>query len=108
VARELGRDWHTVNDAVLTDGEALLDADTDRVGQVTARGCTRPSSLGSGFGDGSCGPPPSSTYRLVCSLMWCLVGVALNRPPGWPHKATSGARMWSGRRWTSPAHIGQC
>jgi transposase len=38
VARELDCDWHTVNDAVLASGEALLEADTDRVGQVTALG----------------------------------------------------------------------
>lgn len=38
VARELGCDWHTVNNAVLAYGEALLDADVDRVGQVTALG----------------------------------------------------------------------
>lgn len=38
VARELDCDWHTVNDAVLAYGEALLEADTDRIGQVTALG----------------------------------------------------------------------
>ena len=38
VARELDCDWHTVNNAVLAYGEALLEADTDRVGQVTALG----------------------------------------------------------------------
>ena len=38
VARELGCDWHTVNNAVLAYGEALLEADVDRVGQVTALG----------------------------------------------------------------------
>ena len=29
VARELGCDWHTVNDAVLAYGGALIDADVD-------------------------------------------------------------------------------
>lgn len=38
VAEELGCAWHTVNDAVVAYGEALLDADTDRIGQVTALG----------------------------------------------------------------------
>lgn len=38
VAKELGCDWHTVNNAVLAYGEALLDADVDRIGQVTALG----------------------------------------------------------------------
>ena len=38
VAGELGADWHAVNDAVIAYGQALLDADDDRVGQVTALG----------------------------------------------------------------------
>ncbi|MFN8103935.1 MAG: transposase [Acidimicrobiia bacterium] len=38
VAKELGCDWHTVNDAVVAYGEALLEADTERVGQVDAVG----------------------------------------------------------------------
>ena len=38
VADELGCDWHTVNDAVVAYGEALLDADVDRVGAVDALG----------------------------------------------------------------------
>lgn len=38
VAGELGCDWHTVNDAVVSYGEALLEADTDRVGDLDALG----------------------------------------------------------------------
>jgi transposase len=38
VAGELGCDWHTVNDTVVAYGEALLDADTERIGGVTALG----------------------------------------------------------------------
>ena len=38
VAGELGCDWHTVNDAVMAWGQALLDADGDRIGGVTALG----------------------------------------------------------------------
>jgi transposase len=37
VARELGCDWHTVNDAVIAYGTALVD-DPGRVGDVTALG----------------------------------------------------------------------
>lgn len=37
VARELGCDWHTVNDIVLTYGRALLDV-PDRLGEVIALG----------------------------------------------------------------------
>ena len=36
VVDNLGCDWHTVNDAVIGYGEALLDADTDRIGTVRA------------------------------------------------------------------------
>ena len=38
VAAELGADWHAVNDAVMAYGQALLDADEDRVGAVEALG----------------------------------------------------------------------
>ena len=38
VAAELGCDWHTVNRAVVAWGEALLAADTARVGAVSALG----------------------------------------------------------------------
>jgi transposase len=38
VADDLGCDWHTINDAVIGYGEALLDADTGRVGQLDALG----------------------------------------------------------------------
>ncbi len=38
VAKELGTDWHTVNNAVIGWGGALIDADTNRVGAVTAVG----------------------------------------------------------------------
>lgn len=38
VANELDCDWHTVNDAVLTYGRALLDADRKRLNRTTAIG----------------------------------------------------------------------
>lgn len=38
VAGELGCDWHTVNDTVVSYGEALLEKDTERIGDVTALG----------------------------------------------------------------------
>lgn len=38
VARELGADWHAINDAVIAYGQALLDADVDRIGAVEALG----------------------------------------------------------------------
>jgi transposase len=38
VATELGADWHSINDAVIAYGTALLDADEGRVGAVEALG----------------------------------------------------------------------
>lgn len=38
VAAELACDWHTVNDAVIAFGQALLAADLDRVGRTDALG----------------------------------------------------------------------
>ncbi len=38
VARELGCDWHTVNKEVIRWGQALLEADEDRIGAVEAVG----------------------------------------------------------------------
>jgi transposase len=38
VAAELACDWHTVNDAVVTYGEALLEADRKRLNQTSAIG----------------------------------------------------------------------
>jgi transposase len=38
VARELNCDWHTVNDAVTTYGEALLEADKKRLNRTSAVG----------------------------------------------------------------------
>ena len=38
VARELGCDWHTINDTVIAYGEALIDDDPGRIGEVTALG----------------------------------------------------------------------
>ena len=38
LARMLGTDWHTVNDTVIRYGEALLDADIERIGPTRALG----------------------------------------------------------------------
>jgi len=44
VVTELGCDWHSVNDAVVSYGEALLTADVDRGGHVDALGLSRVDS----------------------------------------------------------------
>ena len=38
IADELGCDWHTVNDAVIAYGTALVDDDPERIGEPTAVG----------------------------------------------------------------------
>ena len=38
IAVELGCDWHTINDAVIAYGTALVDDDPDRIGAVNALG----------------------------------------------------------------------
>ncbi|MCC5951543.1 MAG: ISL3 family transposase [Acidimicrobiia bacterium] len=38
LATELGRSWHTINDAVIAYGDALLRADVERIGAVWALG----------------------------------------------------------------------
>ncbi len=38
VAEELGCDWHTVNKEIVRWGDALLEADVSRFGQVVAVG----------------------------------------------------------------------
>jgi transposase len=90
VARELGCDWHTVNNAVLAYGEALLDADVDRIGQVTALGMDETLFARIGRWRRQQWSTSIVDVRQVFSSMWCLVGAAPNRPPGWPNADRSG------------------
>jgi transposase len=48
VAAELSCDWHTVNEAVLTYGEALLEADRKRLNQTSAIGLDETSFVREG------------------------------------------------------------
>ncbi|MPZ54609.1 MAG: hypothetical protein GEU79_18100 [Acidimicrobiia bacterium] len=57
-------------------------------------GWTRRCSLGWDGGGACCGRLPSSTSLEACCWMWFPVGAAPNRLPGWPLKATTGARRW--------------
>ena len=64
VAAELGCDWHTVNNEVVRWGEALLGADTDRIGEVGAVGIDKKRcSGGKAGGEPSSGAPLSSTWE---------------------------------------------
>ena len=63
VAAELGCDWHTVNNEVVRWGEALLGADTDRIGEVQAVGIDKKRcSGGKAGGAPKSGAPLSSTW----------------------------------------------
>ena len=64
VAAELGCDWHTVNNEVVRWGEALLGADTDRIGEVGAVGIDKKRcSGGKAGGAPRFGAPLSSTWE---------------------------------------------
>ena len=64
VAAELGCDWHTVNNEVGRWGEALLGADTDRIGEVGAVGIDKSRcSGGKAGGAPRFGAPLSSTWE---------------------------------------------
>ena len=64
---ELGCDWHTVNDAVIAYGTALVDDDPTGSVSRPRSGSMRPCSPGSGGGGRSCGRPRSSTSAPVNS-----------------------------------------
>ena len=64
VAAELGCGWHTVNNEVGRWGEALLEADTDRIGEVGAVGIDKKRcSGGKAGGAPKSGAPLSSTWE---------------------------------------------
>ena len=73
VARELECDWHTVNDTVLGYGRALLEADTTRVGEVTALGLDE--TLFGRFGQWR-------TQAWATSIVDVTAGVLLDMVPG--------------------------
>ena len=63
VAAELGCGWHTVNNEVVRWGEALLGADTDRIGEVGAVGIDKKRcSGGKAGGEPRFGALLSSTW----------------------------------------------
>ena len=76
VARELGCDWHTVNDAVIAYGTPLVE-DPDRIGEVDALGLDetlfcrqgrwRTQQWCTSIVDVSAGRPSSSTSSLVAA-----------------------------------------
>ncbi len=69
VAKDLGCDWHTVNDAVIAYGTALVD-DEDRIGDVTALGLDETLFCRVGPWRAKPGPPRSSTFTRANSSTW--------------------------------------
>ena len=65
VAAELSCDWHTVNDAVLTYGEALLEADRKRMNRTSAIGLDETSFVRLGTGSEEFVLPIRSTIRSI-------------------------------------------
>ena len=84
VAAELGCDWHTVNRAVLAWGEALLAADTARVGAVEALGLDETLF-------GRCGPWRTRTW--CTSIVNVAEGQLLDSVPG---RDAAGPTWWLG------------
>ena len=90
VALELGCDWHTVNNAVIAWGEALIDADTERVGQVSAVGLDE--TLFGRFGkwkrrEWATSIVDVNTGQLIDMIegrtAWQVIAWFAGRPPGW-------------------------
>ena len=72
VAMELGCDWHTVNDAVIAYGSALVD-DGDRIGSPTALGLDETLFMREG---------PRRHQRWSTSIVDVEAGVLLDVVPG--------------------------
>ena len=72
VAAELDCDWHTVNDAVITYGEALLEADRKRLNQTSAIGLDETSLRPTRAATSTpASPRPWPTWRTTRSSTSC-------------------------------------
>jgi hypothetical protein len=105
VALELGCDWHTVNDAVIAYGTALVD-DPARIGEPTA--LTRPCSVVKDRGANSAGRRRSSMSASDASSTSSLAAAVLSRAGGWPPGATNGGHASPGRLSTCRGRIELC
>ena len=108
VAGELACDWHTVNDAVVAYGEALVDDDQARIGTPRAVGLdetlfNRPARSTRRRGR----PRSSMSPTRACWTSW-RVETPGRRASGLPPAGPSGWRRSSGRRWTCRARIARC
>ena len=90
VARELGCDWHTINDTVMAYGTALVDDDPDRIGAVEALGLDEVLFVREG---------PWRTQAWSTSVVDVAAGQLLDVVPG---RSAAGACAWMagrGQEW---------
>ena len=108
VAGELGCAWHTVNATVVTYGEALLEADVERFGAVSALGLDEVLMVRLGT---------YRTQQFSTQLVDVARGQLLDVVPG---RSSAGPMAWLAEQgpafrdaiatapWTSPAPTGGC
>ncbi len=109
VAVELGCDWHTVNDAVIAYGTALVE--TTPTASVSRRpwGWTRRCSSGKGRGAASVVDLDRRRRRRPAARRRRLVERRASRAAGWPpERRVAGASDRAGRRWICPGPTGRC
>ena len=94
MARELGCDWHTVNDAVLAYGGVLVD-DPGRFGSIAALGLDEVLFVRDG---------PFHRPHFSTSIVDVGRGQLLDVVPG---RSGVGPRVWLAEQGSSPARIGR-
>jgi transposase len=100
VAKELGYDWHTVNNAVLSWGAALVD-EPGRYGSVVALGLDEVLFVRRGSSIARSSRPASATSWLGSSSILFLVAVPSCPTSGSRTRARPGARRCATAPWTS-------
>ena len=75
VADALGCDWHTINDAVVAYGEALVDADDDRIPTVRALSLDETRSWCERSSDSDIGDHRKPTWGRVLDRRWLRLAV---------------------------------
>ena len=97
VAKELDCDWHTVNDAVITYGEALLGADRRRLNQTSAIGLDETSFVKLGGHHTSYATTVTDVeHRRIIDILASrnfvdVAGFLYQQPEAWKERITFGA-----------------
>ena len=107
VAVDLGCDWHTVMDAVVHYGTALIE-DPTRIGSVTAIGLDEVLFCRSGPFKRRAWSTQVVEVAAVSCWMLCLVATLPAPVHGSPSDPSSGVLRSVGRRWICPGRIGPC